>query len=66
MGYFNAHTLHLAASAPVNGSLSVHRSIKNVYILTSCTVMYIPAIIWGPTLIFMHFLTYDLYTAAGI
>ncbi len=42
MGHFYAPTLHLAASAPVNGE---HRSINNVYILTSCAVMYIPAFI---------------------
>lgn len=45
MGHFYAPTLRLAASAPVNGSPREHRSINNVYILTSCAVMYIPAII---------------------
>lgn len=66
MGHFYVPIFHLAASAPVNGSPSAHRSINNVYILTSCAVMYIPAIIGGPPLMLMHPLTYDLYTAAGI
>lgn len=43
-GHFYASTLHLAATAPVNGSPSAHRSVNNVYILTSWAVMYIPAI----------------------
>lgn len=47
MGHFNAPTLHLAASSPVNGSLHVHRSVNSVCILTSCAVMYIPAVIRG-------------------
>lgn len=47
MDHFNIPTLHLTASAQVNGSSSVHRSVNSVYILTSCMVMYIPAIIRG-------------------
>lgn len=45
VGHFYVPTLH---SLPLHQSMagpSLHRSINNVYILTSCVVMYIPAII---------------------